>query len=561
MSSLEQLRERVAKCTSIVTALSNWTSNNFAAFIAGRAISHRDEAYEMTILVAGNTPVTFDANLLAVPAVPGVIIQPAPLHSFAMIPVQCIANGPGIHPAFTTPTSAIDLLLPAVPAAIIQKVPQPQLHVLRNAGAEDEDAFFQVVGYSGDNGAKIIAESTLPRHTIIPIASNLRLPFLGPIETQVMSVVVDDEQGKINQLNHHAPFDQLMRSHAITKENRLLYDKLKPLHFIYGDNFIRFFCKPENIGKLVDGEFTIDFFTFELISERINCVLRDKLDRQFMNDGLQLSPSQIKALLTLDFGTGKDQLSSKDVVKSTQTQFSLTSINQLKTNFEFFLELMAEIFHPEFVQLVAQLAVRIRDDLNPTDPQEYTAFLNSFLHAAKNPPSGMSMHVAYQWLKYNAFDTSTDNRDFRLFRENQAKERESKQAEMNNKLLQANATILQSLKAIQNAKTASGGKTFNGAKQVGQKRKQEPTLPSSAQTVDFVNRKEEYAKLCPIQVPATAKHLCPRVARDVVCNSFKAGKCSSYDHVKHDWMVQPYVDWAKNQPTYFGSKKSNKVKT
>ena len=159
-------------------------------------------------------------------------------------------------------------------------------------------------------------------------------------------------------------------------------------------------------------------------------------DPEWLGDGLQFTMPQITAIVTLNFGTNKDQISIATIVKTSEKKHGTKSINQVTINLQFALNVLSILFDREVVERMNRLFSSIKDELLPSTSTQYIQMVDAFLSAAQNPPININVIT---WLNFSAWNTSTDNVQYRKYHQAQLDVEKEKQQAIND------ATLVQTI--------------------------------------------------------------------------------------------------------------------
>ena len=519
-------REYAQKAAVIRESNAAFGDADWTACSNGLAAGTRQGLPGMTIAVAGDATVNAVAPMLA--------------YQFCLLLAQIVDGGIAADPRFTTAQTLTMILDANIPGIVAQKIPYPE-HAYRPTSS----SCFRVVAYSGIVNAQLAAQSVLPIGSIFSLGNDNRILVLSPVESDVLGqMIASEEKGKISSA-HNQPFLHLARTQAITADKRALFGKVKRLQSLFGDAFVTTFSKPEDFPELNNGTLSIEYFTMEIALNKINLALKTYLDPEWLGDGLQFTMPQVTAIVTFNFGTSKDQISIATIVKTSEKKHGIKSINQVTINLQFALNVLAILFDREVIERMNRLFSSIKDELLPSTSTQYIQMVDAFLSAAQNPPININVIT---WLNFSAWNTSTDNVQYRKYHQAQLDVEKEKQQAINDATLAATTALREEIRDIHKAKPLPS----NGAKQ-GTKRKVSATKTATDikdKKAVFLNALKAHGALEPKDgsVPPGTKPLCPRVANDQECVSKSKGFCDHCSHDKTASMTPAYIQWCKDRP-------------
>ena len=421
----------------------------------------------------------------------------------------------------------------------------------------------QVIGFSGDDLAQAELLWT-PLKFIFAVDVNCTWIALSPDESLIALESFHAHQGKISSLHQQKPLKDVARILSSTgaKDNQFLSISLLK-HAIGQRRFVSLFRKGDVADNIVD--LSVSDFTLSRAKDLINISLRS-LDDTLTHNGYSLkTDKETQNLVSLNFGSETNQISSNTIVK--QTDFTLgfrTTVDVLHHSTSL-LAVLRIIFIDEVVDKIAIMIQEVRNKMRPTSGPEFTTLIDAMLQAISKPPTiDSASKQAYLLFCDRQFDVSHNNQMVNEYKEERTKKASDAQAAAI-AIGAANLADMHEQLTAANKRSAAAMASSNSGYGAAPK-KPKPNGIGAAKTgtnkiameakrrAHLVQLIADYTKTNPVDGYAPANHigvkpLCFWTASGKPCIAHNNGKCTQNTHVKLPTMSAAYLDWAAKRPT------------
>ena len=551
----EELREARKKMSAIKERVTSFTQPNRNTTIGlANNVTSRPELNGCFPICFGD-PIAADAA--AVPAVAAV--EGSQNGTIFILPARITTDALG---AFSCVMNATQAANNGFPGLLVQKIQKPD-----NILSDVDNIFLRIMGYSGDDVSR--AELVWAPLDLIFSMNRTSVGIALGLEESMMALeLYEGYQGKIASLHQHKPLKEVARilSSSGAKDNQ--FTSISALKNAIGlRRFVLLFRKadvPENSEDL-----SVSDFTLSRSRDMININLRE-LDNTLTHGGFSLkSDKETQNLVTFNFGSESNQISSNTIFKQSDTALDFSSPFNVLHHSIFLLAVLRIVFIDEVVDKIADMINDVRLKLRPTSGSEFTTLIDAMLQAISKPPTadGASKQ-AYLLFCNRQLDVSSNNPMVADYKEERTKKANDAQvaamavgaadlADLRDQLAASNKRTAAAMAAGGGGGSGLAGgaapkkpKTGNGAVNTGANN----TSLKTKRTARLVQLISAYTKTNPVDGYAPANHvgvkpLCVWTATGKPCVAHNRGLCKMYTHNQVSTMTPAYLAWASARPT------------